>query len=106
MSVHIEWMAASDGVKVVPAGTEIGQDTVDAGHVALVFGADSLAVVEGTPKQVRDILTRALAALEPGLVVRNVNEDGETYAEYDHLGGAIATLREFPNDSIVITSEV
>lgn len=105
MSQHIEWMSASDGVTVAPTGTEIGQDTVDDGNVALVFGGNDIAVVEGTPEEVRDLLSTALVALLPALRFRNVNEDGEEYGEHRTMGAALAWLLEFPNDTIVITME-
>lgn len=37
------------------------------------------------------------------LVFTNVNEDGEPYGEHDSLMDAMANLREFPNDSVVVT---
>ncbi len=46
MSVHVEWMGTAAAVTIASAGTEIGEDTVDA--LAVVFSDDTVCVIEGT----------------------------------------------------------
>ena len=38
-------------------------------------------------------------------VFTNFNEDGQEYDKYDNLEDAMVVLREFPNDSIMVTLE-
>lgn len=67
MSMHMIGLHAENTlVQVDGEGTEIGEDTVGAGRVALSLGSYSdVAVIEGTPDEVRALLQKALDALVP-----------------------------------------
>jgi hypothetical protein len=60
MTTRIEWASAfMTSIGVVPAGTEIGDDTVD-GELALVINADSVFVIEGDRDELINLLQTAL----------------------------------------------
>lgn len=63
MSAHYEWIEPTV-MDVIPSGSEVGADAVGEGHVALVVGMDSIAVIEGTKDRLVAMLKRALADLE------------------------------------------
>lgn len=65
MSVRTEWFSAEwSTLTVAPAGEEIGEDTVNEGNVGLVLDGGECAVLEGTPEQIRNMLTDALRQLD------------------------------------------
>jgi hypothetical protein len=66
--------AESTFVEVVGEGTEIGEDTVDPGEVAVIFSADDAHVIDGTHAQVKAMLESALWQLQrydPEVSTRN-----------------------------------
>jgi len=70
----ISWIgmdARYTSTEVLGEGETAGDDLISTGSVGLVFGGDDAVVIEGTPRQVRKLLTAALAKLDaahPGLV--------------------------------------
>lgn len=64
MSVRYEGADARyAAVYIEPAGTEIGEDVVREGNVALVIEYDEVFYVEGHPNIVRRLLNQALGEL-------------------------------------------
>lgn len=64
MSMRTEWFAASyTSVKVVGPDTKVGEFNVDPENYAVVIANDEVAVLEGTPDQLRAMLQKALNAL-------------------------------------------
>lgn len=63
MSAHYEWIEPTV-MDVIPSGSEVGESAVIEGHLALVVGMDSIAVIEGTKPRLVAMLKRALADLE------------------------------------------
>lgn len=63
MSARVEWAGATTtAVTVERQGTELGDDFVDE-EAAVVFGGDSLYVIEGSRQELAVLLQRALDAL-------------------------------------------
>lgn len=65
MSLHVEWLATrymtSD---VVPSGSQIGENCVDPGNVAVVLWGDEAVVIEGPKAALQRRLSRMLEQLE------------------------------------------
>lgn len=65
MSLHVEWLSTrwmtSDAV---PAGSRVGEATVDPGNVALVLWYDEAIVIEGPKEALAKRLRTALEQLE------------------------------------------
>lgn len=67
MSVRVEWFDANfSSLTVEPEGSEIGEHSVTA-PLAVVLAADSVAVLEGTPERLREMLSGALAEIARSL---------------------------------------
>lgn len=84
MSVSSEWFAADHtGVDVAARGymPPGAVDPVTA-EVAIIFGADSLAVIEGDRERIRYLLQVALFSLDDD-AVHLTREDGEDYDDED-----------------------
>lgn len=66
MSAHIEWLSAADITATFLAKGEEGPDGEPNSHPTLFISDldDSVGIV-GRPEQIRDALSRALAALPP-----------------------------------------
>jgi hypothetical protein len=66
MSVRVEWFrAAGAGASVIPAGSTIGDGTVDPGNLAVLIGdfGATAAVIEGTVDELRDLVERLSTAV-------------------------------------------
>jgi hypothetical protein len=65
MTAHIEWSnAAYSRAEVYGPGSEIGEDTVAAGHLGLLIGdGDNVHVIEGTADELHAIAERITAAI-------------------------------------------
>lgn len=75
MSAHYEWIEPTV-MDVIPSGSEVGESAVIEGHLALVVGTDSIAVIEGTKETLIAMLTRALSDIE------DVEHDSPIPADY------------------------
>lgn len=65
MSLHVEWLHTSDTTATaLPAGSEIGDQLVGEGNVAIVFGYDEAVVIEGSKERLIKLLTTALRRVE------------------------------------------
>lgn len=65
MSLRVEWIHADYlATEGLPAGSQIGDETVTEGHVALILNYDEAVVIEGTKASVSAKLRRALAQVE------------------------------------------
>ena len=85
MSIRSEWLDADrTGVEVAARGyLPPGSIEPVYGEVAVIFGADSLAVLEGDRERIRYLLRVALESLDDD-AVHLTREDGE---EYDDAEG-------------------
>lgn len=60
MTTRYEGADAKDTrITIIPAGGEIGVDVVPEGQVALCFNYDEVFYLQGTPREVRRVLTDA-----------------------------------------------
>jgi hypothetical protein len=65
MSTRYEGAGAKDTrITIHKAGEEIGDDVVPEGQIALAFNYDEVFYIQGTPVEVRILITRAERAVE------------------------------------------
>jgi hypothetical protein len=75
MSTRYEGAGARDVmVTIVKAGKEIGDDVVPEGQIALCFNYDEVFYLQGTPREVSELLTRAERAVESLIQVERSRE--------------------------------
>jgi hypothetical protein len=65
MSTRYEGAGAKDTrITIHQAGEEIGDDVVPEGQVALAFNYDEVFYIQGTPAEVKALLTKAKLTVE------------------------------------------
>jgi hypothetical protein len=75
MSTRYEGAGAKDTrITIHKAGEEIGDDVVDEGQIALAFNYDEVFYLQGTPREVMELLTKAERALESVIQVSRIRE--------------------------------
>ena len=78
MSIRYEAMHVDNlTITPVPAGTPLGESTVDEGEMALVFSYDEVVYLEGSKDQLIQVLSQALADLQAA------DPDGPIPPEFD-----------------------
>ena len=81
MSTRYEGAGARDTrVTILRAGEQIGVDTVPKGQIALCFNYDEVFYLQGTPLEIRRLLTNARMLLRK-----------EEFEEADHYATALAS---------------